>query len=63
MGLVECSLYTGRAVRGKADPLTFIEGGRDAFWYMEEKARRKLEKEKKSKTAEKKEKPEEDKKD
>jgi len=23
----------GRAERGKADPLTFIEGGRDAFWY------------------------------
>ena len=22
----------GRTVRGKADPLTFIEGGRDAFW-------------------------------
>ncbi len=25
--------YTGRTERGKADPLTFIEGGRDAFWY------------------------------
>jgi len=25
--------YAGRAVRGEADPLTFIEGGRDAFWY------------------------------
>ncbi|MBU0717543.1 MAG: hypothetical protein KJ749_04780 [Planctomycetes bacterium] len=23
----------GRTVRGVADPLTFIEGGRDAFWY------------------------------
>ncbi len=23
----------GRTVRGKADPLTFVEGGRDAFWY------------------------------
>lgn len=23
----------GRTVRGEADPLTFIEGGRDAFWY------------------------------
>ena len=27
----------GRAERGKADPLTFIEGGRDAFWYCREK--------------------------
>lgn len=25
--------YTGRTLRGKADPLTFIEGGRDAWWY------------------------------
>jgi len=25
--------YTGRTDRGKADPLTFIEGGRDAWWY------------------------------
>ena len=25
--------YTGRTVRGEADPLTFIEGGRDAWWY------------------------------
>ena len=24
---------SGRAVRGSADPLTFIEGGRDAFWF------------------------------
>jgi hypothetical protein len=23
----------GRTVRGTADPLTFVEGGRDAFWY------------------------------
>ena len=23
----------GRAVRGEADPLTFVEGGKDAFWY------------------------------
>ena len=29
--------YTGRTVRGKADPLTFIEGGRDAWWYAKEK--------------------------
>ncbi len=28
--------YTGRTVRGEADPLTFIEGGRDAFWYARE---------------------------
>jgi hypothetical protein len=26
-------VYTGRALRGSADPLTFIEGGRDAWWY------------------------------
>ena len=25
--------YIGRTVRGQADPLTFIEGGRDAWWY------------------------------
>ncbi|MBW2264540.1 MAG: hypothetical protein JRG91_21450 [Deltaproteobacteria bacterium] len=25
--------YTGLTERGKADPLTFIEGGRDAWWY------------------------------
>ncbi len=25
--------YTGRTDRSKADPLTFIEGGRDAWWY------------------------------
>jgi hypothetical protein len=25
--------YTGRTLRGEADPLTFIEGGRDAWWY------------------------------
>lgn len=29
--------YTGRTLRGKADPLTFIEGGRDAWWYAKEK--------------------------
>ena len=23
----------GRTVRGEADALTFVEGGRDAFWY------------------------------
>ncbi len=28
--------YTGRTVRGEADPLTFVEGGRDAFWYARE---------------------------
>jgi hypothetical protein len=26
-------VYTDRTLRGKANPLTFIEGGRDAFWY------------------------------
>lgn len=26
--------YTGRTERGKADPLSFIEGGRDAWWYQ-----------------------------
>ncbi len=25
--------YTGRTVRGSADALTFVEGGKDAFWY------------------------------
>ncbi len=25
--------YSGRTERGKADPLTFVEGGKDAFWY------------------------------
>lgn len=25
--------YTGQTVRGIADPLTFVEGGKDAFWY------------------------------
>jgi hypothetical protein len=25
--------YTGLTVRGKADRLTFIEGGKDAWWY------------------------------
>lgn len=25
--------YTGRTVRGKENPLTFVEGGRDAWWY------------------------------
>jgi len=30
--------YTGRAIRGEADPLTFIEGGRDAWWYAREEA-------------------------
>ena len=29
--------YTGRTLRGEADPLTFIEGGRDAWWYAKEK--------------------------
>ena len=28
--------YKGRTVRGEADPLTFIEGGRDAWWYQKE---------------------------
>jgi hypothetical protein len=26
----------GRTVRGTADPLTFVEGGRDAFWYKKQ---------------------------
>jgi hypothetical protein len=25
--------YEGRTLRGKADPITFIEGGKDAWWY------------------------------
>ena len=25
--------YTSRTVRSEADPLSFVEGGRDAFWY------------------------------
>ncbi|HUU84900.1 MAG TPA: hypothetical protein VM243_15480 [Phycisphaerae bacterium] len=29
--------YTGRTLRGETDPLTFIEGGRDAWWYAREK--------------------------
>lgn len=29
--------YTGRTLRGTADPLTFIEGGRDAWWYAKQK--------------------------
>jgi hypothetical protein len=28
--------YAGRTLRGDADPLTFIEGGRDAWWYAKE---------------------------
>ena len=28
--------YTGRSLRGKADPLTFMEGGRDAWWYTKQ---------------------------
>ncbi|MDA2918072.1 hypothetical protein MYX76_01015 [Desulfobacterota bacterium AH_259_B03_O07] len=28
--------YTDRKVRGKTDPLTFIEGGHDAWWYTKE---------------------------
>jgi hypothetical protein len=31
--------YTGRSLRGKADPLTFMEGGRDAWWYTREEAK------------------------
>ena len=27
----------GRAARGKADPLSFVEGGRDAFWFEQVK--------------------------
>lgn len=29
--------YKGRTVRAEADPLRFIEGGRDAWWYCREK--------------------------
>jgi hypothetical protein len=29
--------YTGRTLRESADPLTFIEGGRDAWWYAKQK--------------------------
>jgi hypothetical protein len=29
--------YTGRTVRGEADPLTFVEGARDAWWYERQK--------------------------
>jgi hypothetical protein len=25
--------YTGNTLRGEADSLTFVEGGKDAFWY------------------------------
>jgi len=32
--------YTGRSLRGKADPLTFMEGGRDAWWYRTEEAKK-----------------------
>lgn len=28
--------YAGRTVRGEADPLTFVEGGKDAWWYMKQ---------------------------
>ena len=28
--------YTGRTVRGTADTMTFVEGGKDAFWYKRE---------------------------
>ena len=28
--------YTTRTVRGEADPMTFVEGGKDAWWYMKE---------------------------
>ncbi|MGD8454404.1 MAG: hypothetical protein PVJ57_21535 [Phycisphaerae bacterium] len=28
--------YKGRAVRGEADTTTFMEGGRDAWWYVKE---------------------------
>ena len=33
--------YTGRTLRGKADPITFIEGGRDAWWYGKQKPEKK----------------------
>lgn len=29
-------VYTGQTVRGTADPMTFVEGGKDAFWYKRE---------------------------
>ena len=29
--------HTGQTVRGTADPMTFVEGGKDAFWYKREK--------------------------
>jgi hypothetical protein len=29
----------GRSLRGEADPLTFIEGGRDAWWYEKTKGK------------------------
>jgi len=29
--------YVGRALRGKTDPLTFVEGGGTAFWYEKQK--------------------------
>lgn len=28
--------YTGRTVRNQAEPMTFIEGGRDAWWYKKQ---------------------------
>jgi hypothetical protein len=28
--------YVGRSLRGEADPLTFVEGGRDAWWYAKQ---------------------------
>lgn len=28
--------YKGRAIRGEADPLTFVDGGKDAWWYEKE---------------------------
>ena len=28
--------YTGRTVRNEADPFTFVEGGRDAWWYKKQ---------------------------
>ncbi len=30
-------VHKGRTLRGEADPLTFVEGGRDAWWYEKEK--------------------------
>lgn len=32
--------YTGRTLRGKAEPLTFIEGGRDAWWYVKQEEKK-----------------------